>query len=253
VAVLMALFIYANERYGLLSSDRFATAAHKWAAYVWLLLLMLLLSTLVIGASGVTPTDKQLENMPYWSLFLSHVILMVFLFGWWILAGTPKLKNFLNLQGMSATNATLTGIAVGVAGWALTIALAVGIGAILVQLKLAPADMKPSPMIPFMASMPLWKKAGVVLAAMTVEEFFFRGWLQKRVGLIISTVVFALAHAGYGQPLMLIGITIVSLIIGYTFYRTRNLWPCIVAHGVFDAIQLFVIVPVVVNMTGLSA
>ncbi|HKO00661.1 MAG TPA: CPBP family intramembrane glutamic endopeptidase, partial [Thermoanaerobaculia bacterium] len=89
-----------------------------------------------------------------------------------------------------------------------------------------------------------WKKCLIVLSAMTVEEAFFRGWLQKRIGLIASTILFALAHSGLGQPLLLIGVTMISLVIGYAFYRTKNLIPGVIAHGVFDAIQLFVIIPI---------
>lgn len=107
-----------------------------------------------------------------------------------------------------------------------------------------PEDLKPSPMIPWLAAMPIWRKVLIVLSAMTVEEAFFRGWLQKRIGLVASTILFAIGHAGYGQPFMLVGILVISLVIGTTFYQTKNLVPCIVAHGVFDTIQLFVIVPV---------
>ena len=107
-------------------------------------------------------------------------------------------------------------------------------------------------MIGWMAALPLWKKGTIVFSAMTIEEAFFRGWLQKRVGLIVSTILFSLAHSGLGQPLLLIGVAIISLIIGFTFYRTRNLIPGIIAHGIFDAIQLFVIIPVVFKMTGLG-
>jgi membrane protease YdiL (CAAX protease family) len=107
-------------------------------------------------------------------------------------------------------------------------------------------------MIAWLAALPLWKKGMIVFSAMTVEEAFFRGWLQKRVGVILSTILFALAHSGFGQPLLLIGISVISLIIGLTFYRTKNLIPCIIIHGVFDGVQLFVIIPVIVKMTGLG-
>ena len=87
---------------------------------------------------------------------------------------------------------------------------------------------------------------------MTIEEAFFRGWLQKRIGLIASTIMFALAHSGFGQPLLLVGVAIISVVIGFTFYRTKNLIPGIIAHGIFDAVQLFVIIPVVFKMTGVG-
>ena len=86
---------------------------------------------------------------------------------------------------------------------------------------------------------------------MTVEEFFFRSFLQKRIGLVASTILFALAHFTYGNPMMLIGVTMISLVIAVTFYRTRNVVPGIIAHGVFDAIQLFVIVPAFVKLLGM--
>src|SRR5438876_911363 len=81
------------------------------------------------------------------------------------------------------------------------------------------------------------------LSAMSVEDAFFRAWMQKRIGLIASTTLFALAHFSLGQPLLLIGVTVISLVIGFTFYRTKNVLPGVVAHGVFDSVQLFVIIP----------
>lgn len=251
LALLLAVFIYASERYGLLrATDAFPSPLHRWAAYAWLGFFFLVLGFLTVLSSQAPPKTADLENVPFYTLFTSHVMLLIFLGGWWALSGRPPISRFLNLQKTDSFVASLTGIAVGVGGWALTLLLAAIIGGILFATGVVEKNPQPSPMIPWMASLPIWQRATIIFMAMTVEEFFFRGWLQKRVGLVFSTIIFAIAHAGYGQPLMLIGITIVSLIIGYTFYRTRNLWPCIIAHGVFDAIQLFVIVPFAVRMLG---
>jgi membrane protease YdiL (CAAX protease family) len=81
-----------------------------------------------------------------------------------------------------------------------------------------------------------------------VEEWFFRGFLQRRIGLILSSTLFALAHAGYGLPFMVISVLTISLLIGRALQRRGRLLPCIVAHGVFDAIQLLVIMPLAVRM-----
>ena len=54
----------------------------------------------------------------------------------------------------------------------------------------------------------------------------------------------------HGNPLLLIGVTIISLVIGATFWRTNNVVPGMIAHGVIDAIQLFVIVPIAVKLLG---
>ena len=253
VALLASLaFVIANERYNLLSTDHFPNAVAKWLAYAWFAGFLCLLTFFVVASSQAEANAAQLASTPFWTMFGSHALLMIFLFGWWLLAGRPSITRFMNLQTDDLGQQVLIGVGVGVGGWLLTITIAVLVGVGLMGLGLGPDKMEPSPMIPWMASMAWWKKALIVLAAMTVEEFFFRAWLQKRVGLIISTIIFALAHAGYGQPLMLIGVTVVSLVIGITFWRTRRLIPCIIAHGVFDAIQLFIVIPSVLKLTGMG-
>jgi membrane protease YdiL (CAAX protease family) len=240
---LLAFVVYLNERHGLLRRDAFATTAHRVGAYAWLGILLIGMSAMVMASSANPTSAEQLANVSFWSLFTFHVVLIVFLAGWWLLANRPPLPEFLSLGRGNYVQSTLLGISVGFGGWVLTITLALLIGAILMGAGVMPETLKPSPMIPWMAGFNPFQKLLVVFMAMTVEEAFFRGWLQKRTGLLISTVIFAIAHAGYGQPFMLIGVTIISLVIGITYYRTKDLWPCVVAHGVFDAIQIFVIVP----------
>lgn len=247
--VLTGLFVFAGERLGLLSSDRFPSPALRWAAYGWFALLAFIITLLVVQSSRATGS-VDVTALSFWSLFTMHVLLTVFLVVWWLLAGRPPVQQFLNLRREHPLQSAAIGIIVGVGGWVVTLAIALGLGLALTQAGLMPEDVKPSPIIPWMAALPLWQKALIVFSAMTVEEAFFRGWLQKRVGLLLSTALFAVSHAGYGQPFLLVGVTVVSLIIGYTFYRTKDLWPCIIAHGVFDAIQLFVIVPLVLQMAG---
>jgi membrane protease YdiL (CAAX protease family) len=80
---------------------------------------------------------------------------------------------------------------------------------------------------------------------MVVEELFFRSFLQTRVGPLAATLMFTAAHGAYGQPLVLIGILVISAVLSVTFAFYRNVLPCIVAHGVFDSIQMFVLIPLV--------
>jgi membrane protease YdiL (CAAX protease family) len=247
VVLIMAVVVGLNERFTIFSSDRFATAGHRVGSYLWLGVMLAVIASLVAGASSGSMSAAELKHIPFWSLFTLHLLLLIFLAGWWLLTGRPPLRQFLNLRG-DTLRSVMIGLTVGVAGWAITIAAALSFALLLQAVHLMPEHLEPSPMIPWMAALPFWRKATIVFTAMTVEEAFFRGWLQKRVGLIPSTILFALGHAGYGQPFMLFGVTVVSLIIGMTFYRTRNLLPCIIAHGVFDAIQLFVIVPVALKL-----
>jgi len=244
--------IYMNERYSLFSVDQFPSPAIRWVAYVWLGVFLFMLTFLIVGSSLHPPTSKDLARVPFYSLFTLHAILLLFLIGWWLLTRRPSIGRFLNIPRERAGEAIMTGFAVGVGGWIVTIVLALAVALVLSAAGVIPKNPQPSPMIGWMAALPLWKKGTIVLSAMTIEEAFFRGWLQKRVGLIVSTLLFALAHSGLGQPLLLIGVAIISLIIGFTFYRTKNLIPGVIAHGIFDAVQLFVIIPVVFKMTGLG-
>ena len=249
-----AVIVWLNERHGLLAAaDRFPNAVAKWLAYLWLGLFMVGLALMVAMAGQAPMTAKQLASAPFYALFQLHAILIIFLFGWWALSGMPNLKEFLNIRHERPGEVVAIGTAVGVGGWIATLALAAMVGLLLRASGALDQPPEPPAMIGWMAALPVWKKALIVLSAMTVEEFFFRSFLQKRIGLVASTILFALAHFTYGNPLMLIGVTIISLIIGITFYRTKNVVPGILAHGVFDAIQLFVIVPIAVKVSGLGS
>ncbi|MGZ5433292.1 MAG: CPBP family intramembrane glutamic endopeptidase [Thermoanaerobaculia bacterium] len=244
--------VFLSERSNLLSCDRFANDIVKWVAYVWLGLFLVGIALIVTNAALTPATPKQLEDMPFYSLFSMHGILVVFLLGWWLLSGAPSLREFLQIRHERPAEVAAIGISVGVGGWVITIVMAMIIGLILQATGALDTPPEPPAMIGWMANLALWKKALIILSAMTIEEFFFRSFLQKRVGLVASTILFALAHFTYGNPLMLIGVTVISLVIAITFYRTKNVLPGIIAHGVFDAIQLFVIVPIAVKMMGIG-
>ena len=252
VGVLFSALIFANERYKIFSSDRFESTGARVTAYAWLAVFVFGITGIIVSSSKQSMSKQELTTVPFWQLFVLHIILVFFLVGWWLLSRRPPIRQFLNLLPAEPLNATALGVAVGVGGWAITLSIAVAVGLILHSLGMIPKDLQPPAAVPWMAALPFWQKGLIILSAMTVEEAFFRGFLQKRIGLVLSTIAFALAHAGYGEPLMLIGITVVSVIIGITFYRTKNLIPCIVAHGVFDAIQLFVVIPLAVSAGGLG-
>jgi membrane protease YdiL (CAAX protease family) len=237
VTLFMLAIVYLNERHGLLSCDRFPSVEAKWFAYIWMWLFLSGLAVLVARSAQEQPTASQIAKMPFYSVFEMHLILVVFLFGWW--AARPA-------------EVVAIGISVGVGGWIITLLVALLVSLILQATGAMGQAPEPPVMIGYLSALPLWQKALIVLSAMTIEEAFFRSFLQKRLGLIISTLLFALAHFTYGNPLMLVGITVVSLIIGVTFHRTKNVIPGVIAHGVFDAIQLFVIVPIAIKMLGVG-
>jgi membrane protease YdiL (CAAX protease family) len=97
--------------------------------------------------------------------------------------------------------------------------------------------------IAFIAGLPALVRFLLSLSAGVVEEVFFRGFLQPRVGITLSTIAFVLAHVAYGQPFMLVGVTLLSLLFALLVRWRQNLWPAIAAHALFDAVQLLVVIP----------
>jgi len=108
----------------------------------------------------------------------------------------------------------------------------------------------PPAMIPWIAGQPVALRLGIALSAGVVEEVFFRGLLQPRVGIALSTALFALAHAAYGQPFLLVGVTLLSLLYAALVRWRQSVWAAIAAHTLFDAVQLLVVIPSVLEMWG---
>lgn len=100
-----------------------------------------------------------------------------------------------------------------------------------------------SPWIVYMAGLPILWRLALALSAGVVEEILFRGVLQPRLGILASTLLFAVGHAGYGQIFLFFGVTLLSLIYGLLTWWRGNVWAAIVAHALFDAVQLLVVIP----------
>jgi hypothetical protein len=123
VAILYIALVVLNERVNLFG-DHFRTRLVKVAAYVWLGVFLFLLTILIVASSKIQPTQAQLAKMPFYAVFDLHLILIIFLAGWWFLAGRPPLLRFLNIRREHPGEAVLGGLAVGVGGWIVTIAIA---------------------------------------------------------------------------------------------------------------------------------
>lgn len=141
------------------------------------------------------------------------------------------------------------GVILGIAAWMAVLLVLMGVaGAIWALGGEESLPQQPPAMVPFIAGLPFLVRVLISLSAGVVEETFFRGFLQPRVGIVMSTALFAVAHLSYGQPFMLVGIAILSLIYALLVKWRQNIWPAIAAHVFFDGIQLLVIVPSVLKM-----
>jgi membrane protease YdiL (CAAX protease family) len=206
----------------------------------------------------------DLTGISDWQLFTLQLLFLAVVLGWFALgfAGTgdalpgnaapPLGARFAVQLGFATPRRGLemgVGAVAGVAAWLVVLG-----GVLLFALLLSTLfgeellPQSPPAVIPWIASRPVLLRLGIALSAGIVEETFFRGFLQPRIGIVLSTLLFALAHLSYDQPIMLVGVGLLSILYGLLVRWRRNLWPAIVAHFLFDAIQLLIVIPAVLRL-----
>ena len=216
------------------------------------LFLAILTATVFYPAAAADEGTIDPATLWFPALFLGHALLAAFLVGWWRLRGDVSFPHLLHLDRMEPDDVR-RGIWLGVSGWIATIVVT-GIVALLAAPFGFTANQREIPaLMIWFAQQPITRKLIIVVVAMTVEEAFFRGFLQRRIGLVPSSILFAVGHASYGLPLMVVSVFVISLVLGWGFRHTGRLLPCIVAHGVFDGIQLLIVIPWAIQQLGPDA
>lgn len=141
------------------------------------------------------------------------------------------------------------GILVGVAAWVGVLALLVVVGSLLWWLGLEDwLPEAPPEIVPWIAAQPVALRLALSATAGLVEEAFFRGFLQLRLGIALSTGMFLLAHLSYEQPFMLVGVFVLSLVFAAVVRWRGNIWAAALAHATFDALQLLIVIPAAVEL-----
>lgn len=217
------------------------------------------LATLGLPVEPLTALDLAATSP--WQLFTLHALLAAVMLVWGLLAYARqrdraeglgrRLAAAFRLATPRPLHEIVLGLGAGFAIWGGVLVLLMAIAAVILALGgegILPAG--PPAMITFIVAQPLWLRVAAALSAGLVEETFFRGFLQPRVGIVFSTVLFSLAHWSYGEPFMLVGVTILSLVYGLLARQRGNVWAAATAHAVFDAVQLLVVVPWVVEQVG---
>ena len=228
--------------------ETFPGAFRRLAACAVLTVTLAITAILPLSRIGQPPPVIDFENLSVPGLFLGHAILAVCLLSWWALAGFRPLPAFLHLHLREPRRQVREGIAAGLGGWAITMLVMTSLGLLLGVGRDAAGSVTPEvpEMMRAIVGLSLPTKLVLVCSAGFFEELFFRSFLQARTGLLLSTVLFTASHASYGMPFMLVGVFTVSVVLGRVFERRADVVPCMVAHALFDAIQLLVILPRVV-------
>lgn len=236
--IVAAIVVVAGRR-GAFRRDSFPDERRRAGALV-ALGVTLAATTILPAFSLGRPIDPA--RLSLLSILALQQLLSLFLLSWWLLSGRPPLGEFLALATPDPGREVRTGLVVGAAGWGLTVAAGL---VVLGALRFAGMDeVRPiPPLVRWLASQPLASRMVLVAAAMTVEEVFFRSFLQRRFGAVPASILFLVSHGGYGDPLYFVGLLAITTVLAVTFERTGSVVAPMVAHGVFDGVQLLLILP----------
>lgn len=233
---------------GMPTSDRSRAAFARSAALVLMAIVFWMGVFAAFGMSGEAMEVPEELAIP--DMFFLHGVFVVSLVLWYLLGfagsgverGTWRAQ--FGLQAGSIGREIGLGAAAGVIGWLGVILALLAVAGVLFLLggEDAVPDSPPS-MISLVVALPMTVRLLLSLSAGVVEETFFRGFLQPRVGVLASSVLFVLAHMSYGQPFLLLGVGLLSILFASLVIWRQNIWAAMSAHTVFDAIQLLIVIP----------
>jgi membrane protease YdiL (CAAX protease family) len=71
-----------------------------------------------------------------------------------------------------------------------------------------------------------------------LEEYFFRAFLVKRIGIIFSTLIFTFFHLGYESITQTIGVLLLGLLLAYWFKKHDSLIQNYFGHLAYNCIAI---------------
>jgi len=202
-----------------------------------------------IGLIGLDLTP-DLDALHALQLFTLHGFFAVALLAWYALGFAPSagvatsLSSQFGLRAERVLREIGIGVLAGAGIWVGVVALLLLLSGLVMLFGGAEAlPQEPPGLVLWIAGLSVWTRIAVSLSAGFFEEIFFRGFLQPRVGIAVSTIFFSLAHLSYDQPFMLVGVTVLSLLFAWLVLWRQSIWAAASAHAMFDMIQLVIVIP----------
>jgi CAAX amino terminal protease family. len=152
----------------------------------------------------------------------------------YLLAKGNRLVPIIRSLGLSRDKITLRNIGLGIVVFMAILALEFGMG---IFEQVTHVSLPTNVNIVF-SGMPLYLYLFTFIVAPFDEETLFRGFLVPRIGIIGSSLIFAILHFGYGSISELIAAFIFGLIAGYAFKKTRSLYVSILGHALVNFLTI---------------
>ncbi|MBI2079223.1 CPBP family intramembrane metalloprotease, partial [Candidatus Micrarchaeota archaeon] len=130
----------------------------------------------------------------------------------------------------------LKNILIGVGGFILLVLIAIILNLLLMSFGFSDSNK----VYEKVKDLPLYVLPFAFIVAPLSEELFFRGYLVKKYGILISALIFSLVHISYGSIVEILFAFAFGVIAGYLYKKRESLLVPIVMHFLFNLI--FVIV-----------
>lgn len=73
------------------------------------------------------------------------------------------------------------------------------------------------------------------------EELFFRGIALPLIGPIVSSLIFALFHAGYHSGVQLLAAFFAGLVLAHAREKNQSIFPGVAGHILYNVVAIFVL------------
>jgi membrane protease YdiL (CAAX protease family) len=215
-------------------------------ALVLLLISILLIFILPLYTFLISfDTTKLLEsiNIPE-SVAVSSQLLVIAIFilvpfAWYYFVNDSDFKDFksrIKLVGRDIDKAFI---------WGVLSAVLIFIIIFIIEVMLIAGGIEQQDLsnMPELQSLFSWPVMFFLIAIQPIgEEIYFRGFLYDKIeryagwplAVVITAVLFAIAHMSYGKIIPVIMIFFMGLVLGYIVYKSKSLYSSIIAHIVFN-------------------
>jgi hypothetical protein len=220
----------------------------------FILLIVLPIVSYILAYFGVYDTTQvvQIAGNPFFELFTIFIQIIFFVILpilaavlWYLLVNDLTIKEALHqmklrIEGIDL--AFLWGIISGI----IILILVIAFGAIMVYLGYKSDELSNVPYLKQIFS-PISLFIIVTIQPLG-EEIFFRGFLLDKIGsmtgesiaIIITAILFGLAHMGYGLSYLVIMPVLMGIILGFIVVKTKKLYTAITAHVFFNLTVLVI-------------
>jgi membrane protease YdiL (CAAX protease family) len=223
----------------------FKKASHIFAllilliSFILIFLLPMFTFFIALDTGKLLDTIDIPEIVAIQSQLLVIAIFIFVPFAWYYFVNKASLKEILSrikLVSQNIDKAFLWGIVSAAVIFLIIFVIEI----VLIQAGIKPQDLSNFPELQKLFS---WSTMFFLIAIQPIgEEIYFRGFLFDKIenfaggafAVVITAVLFGIAHMSYGKEIPVIMIIIMGLVLGYIVYKTRNLYTSIITHVLFN-------------------